>query len=201
MKTVVNVVVNAVATAVEPPGQTDGISMRWMLRVLNNVAASGVAGPPHPPAPTLPDGVASPPPAQEARSAHTRAAPAVAALRVWVVDDDAAVALYLSELLLDFGFEVCAYTDPNAALEAYRADPDGVDVVITDQRMPRLCGDELARAMLALRPQQRVILCTGYSDSMDRDKAQAMGISGYFKKPFDARALLGALTGPADPLD
>jgi len=182
-------------TQVCPPARHDPASVRWLLRVLNDSGRSaqgtptpsmGPAGPSEPEGPT------------EAAHPSTQATLSQGkALRVWVVDDDAAVAMFLSELLQDFGFEVTSFTDPRAALEAFLADPDGVDVVITDQRMPRLSGDALARAMLALRPHQRVILCTGYSDSIDRDKAHAMGIAAYFKKPFDSAALVSAITGPA----
>lgn len=182
-------------TQVCPPARHDPATVRWLLRVLNGSGGSAdglPASSAEPSEPTRPD---SPAPATATSPQPTP--PIGKGLRVWVVDDDAAVALFLSELLLDFGFEVASYTDAHAALEAFRAEPDGVDVVITDQRMPRLSGDELARAMLDLRPQQRVILCTGYSDSIDRDKARAMGISAYFKKPFDSAALVLAITGAA----
>ncbi len=89
-------------------------------------------------------------------------------LQVWVVDDDPVVALYLGELLHEHGFAVTTFADPQQALRAYEADPRCVDVVVTDQRMPELSGDLLARAMLKLRPQMRVILCTGYSDLIGR---------------------------------
>lgn len=116
-------------------------------------------------------------------------------LQVWVVDDDPVVALYLGELLHEHGFAVTTFADPKRALRAYEADPRCVDVVVTDQRMPELSGDLLARAMLRLRPQMRVILCTGYSDLIDEQRAMAIGVQHFFRKPFDAQALLRAVRG------
>ncbi|WP_170200704.1 response regulator [Ideonella azotifigens] len=115
--------------------------------------------------------------------------------RVWVVDDDPIVALYLGELLHEHGFAVTTFADPQAALHAYEADPRRVDVVVTDQRMPKLSGDVLASAMLRLRPQVRVILCTGYCDVIDERGALAIGVQHFFRKPFDAQALLRAVRG------
>lgn len=116
-------------------------------------------------------------------------------LQVWVVDDDPVVALFLSELLHEHGFAVTTFADPKQALRTYEADPRSVDVVVTDQRMPELSGDLLARAMLKLRPQMRVILCTGYSDLIDEQRALAIGVQHFFRKPFDAQALLRAVGG------
>lgn len=116
-------------------------------------------------------------------------------LQVWVVDDDPVVALFLSELLHEHGFAVTTFADPRQALRTYEADPRSVDVVVTDQRMPELSGDLLAHAMLRLRPQMRVILCTGYSDLIDEQRALAIGVQHFFRKPFDAQALLRAVGG------
>lgn len=112
---------------------------------------------------------------------------------MWVVDDDDVVALYLGELLREHGFAVTTFADPQHALGAFRADPGAVDVVITDQCMPSLYGDALARAMLRLRPHLHIILCTGYSDLVDEQSALAFGVRHFLRKPFDVRALLGAL--------
>lgn len=154
------------------------------------------AGPRHPfstwqrllSCPAAPAGPAPQPSAPTPAAARTRPA-----LQVWVVDDDPVVALYLGELLHEHGFAVTTFADPQQALRTYEADPRCVDVVITDQRMPALSGDLLAGAMLRLRPQMRVILCTGYSDQIDEQRALAMGVQHYFRKPFDAQALLRAV--------
>lgn len=48
---------------------------------------------------------------------------------------------------------------------------------------PHLTGKDLAGAMLSIRPDIPVILCTGYSDRIDENLAKAMGIGAYVKKP------------------
>ena len=126
--------------------------------------------------------------------------PALPGLRVWVVDDDPLVGLYLGELLQDQGLAATIFSDPCRALAAYEADPAALDVLVTDQRMPLISGEALARAVLARRPQLPVILCTAYSDQLDEPRALALGIRHFFRKPFDALALLRAIRGAAaDP--
>jgi PAS domain S-box-containing protein len=104
---------------------------------------------------------------------------------VMVVDDDPALTGYLKELLQKQGYEVTALTDSREALELFEQNPEAVDLLLTDQTMPRLAGDRLAQAMLAQRPDLPVILCTGYSDRIDAEKARQLNIRGYFTKPVD----------------
>lgn len=120
------------------------------------------------------------------------------ALQVWVVDDDPVIAFYLGDLLVEHGHVVTTMIDPRQALSACAADPHGVDVVVTDQRMPALSGEQLARAMLALRPQIRVILYTGDCEAIDGPRALTLGVQHFLRKPFDARALLQAVRGSAE---
>ncbi|MFZ5544035.1 MAG: PAS domain S-box protein [Pseudomonadota bacterium] len=112
---------------------------------------------------------------------------------IWVIDDEPAVSLYLGDLFEQHGYAVRAFEDPQQALQAYEAEPQAPDAVVTDQTMPRLSGDALARAMLQRRPALPVILCTGYNDRIDEPRALAMGIRAYFRKPFDAARLLQAV--------
>jgi FixJ family two-component response regulator len=110
-----------------------------------------------------------------------------------VIDDDPVVSLYLCEVLSLQGHEVQAFDAPAAALSRFRAAPREPDVVITDHAMPGLPGDELARGMLALRPDLPVILCTGHGDGFYEARAREAGVRCVLHKPFEAQALVEAL--------
>jgi CheY-like chemotaxis protein len=69
------------------------------------------------------------------------------------------------------------------ALEAFRAQPDRFDLVITDMTMPNMTGAELAPKLLDIRPDIPIILCTGFSEVINEEKAKAMGIREYILKP------------------
>jgi CheY-like chemotaxis protein len=81
------------------------------------------------------------------------------------------------------GFTADAETDPLRALEMFEKDPGAYDLVVTDQTMPGLAGADLARAVLEKRPDMPVIMCTGFSETMTRERAAELGVRGYLLKP------------------
>jgi len=113
--------------------------------------------------------------------------------RILVVDDEPALANYLAELLEGENYVVDVYTDSVKALNYFRADPQSIDAVITDQAMPDKSGIEIAGAMLALRPDLPVFLFSGYSDTID-ENTELFGIRRFFNKPVNATELLSVLS-------
>jgi CheY-like chemotaxis protein len=109
--------------------------------------------------------------------------------RLLVVDDEPAVATIMQRLLNHLGYTVEAFTDSARALEAYTKEPEAFDLVITDMTMPKLTGLAIARAMLALRPQQPIILYTGFSEAVDEEIASAEGIKALLAKPISQETL------------
>jgi YesN/AraC family two-component response regulator len=78
---------------------------------------------------------------------------------------------------------VTTRTSSTEALEAFRANPNKFDLVITDMTMPNMTGVQLSREMLLIRPDIPIILCTGFSENIDIKRANAMGIKGFLMKP------------------
>ncbi|MBM3223700.1 MAG: response regulator [Candidatus Tectomicrobia bacterium] len=109
--------------------------------------------------------------------------------RILFVDDEAALARMGQELLERLGYQVVTYTSSVEALEAFRAEPQRFDLVITDQTMPQLPGDVLATELRRLRPELPIILCTGLSYSITAERAQALGIAAFLMKPLVIRDL------------
>lgn len=108
------------------------------------------------------------------------------------VDDEGALAFLGQTMLTDLGYRVTSCTDGLEALKVYQSDPGSIDLVITDMNMPGLSGSELAAEIMKLRPDQPIILCTGYSDYMDTEKALKMGIKAFVMKPL-TRGFLASL--------
>jgi CheY-like chemotaxis protein len=57
------------------------------------------------------------------------------------------------------------------ALQAFKAQSGKVDLVITDMTMPNMTGDMLAREFKKLRPEMPIILCTGFSEHIEKKTA------------------------------
>jgi PAS domain S-box-containing protein len=109
--------------------------------------------------------------------------------RVLLVDDEEGLVAVGSEMLRRFGYTVASTTNGLEALELFRLSPSAYDVVVTDQTMPDIRGDELARKMLSIRPDVPIILCTGFSELVNERKAREIGIRRFLMKPVLIREL------------
>lgn len=75
----------------------------------------------------------------------------------------------------------------------FKAQPHHYDLVVTDQTMPNMTGDRLAKELLQIRPDIPIILCTGYSGWINERKAKSIGIRGFLLKPLVIRDLSAAI--------
>lgn len=110
--------------------------------------------------------------------------------KILVVDDDVLVANYLSRLFQTEGYEVNLFTESTKALKAFEEAPEKYHLMVTDQNMPTMTGAELVEAVLRVVPKFPVIMCTGYSETVDEQLAKRMGISYYLAKPINSKQLL-----------
>ncbi len=120
-------------------------------------------------------------------------------MRILFVDDESALVSLYRQVLERLGHQVTAFTDPRQALEAFRADPDGFDLVITDVTMPHMTGPDLTGDLLEIRPGMPVILCTGFSDAVSQEQIRQLGIFKVLMKPISAPELAEAIQA-AGPL-
>jgi CheY-like chemotaxis protein len=104
--------------------------------------------------------------------------------RVLLVDDEITQVKSIQNVLERLGYTVVATTDSLEALDLFRNDPTAFDLVITDQTMPRMTGIRLAKAVLLIRPDTPIILCTGFSETVDANEANSLGIRQFLMKPF-----------------
>jgi CheY-like chemotaxis protein len=102
---------------------------------------------------------------------------------ILVVEDEPSLLMVVSETLRDAGYVVWEAGDGESALLLIKSHPD-IDLLLTDVKMPGMNGYQLADAGLALRPELKVALMTGYAqDPLPKKIAQA----GFpvLHKPFD----------------
>ncbi|MBW2130550.1 MAG: PAS domain S-box protein [Deltaproteobacteria bacterium] len=102
---------------------------------------------------------------------------------ILLVDDEPGMIETLQLMLLRLNYKVEARTGSLDALQAFRANPDKFDLVITDMTMPHMTGIELAREILGIRSNIPIILCTGFSELVSEETAKAAGIKEFIMKP------------------
>jgi CheY-like chemotaxis protein len=107
--------------------------------------------------------------------------------RILFVDDEEIIVQSVRNMLLRLGYKVATVTDSEDALKLFSEKPSEFDLVMTDQTMPAMTGEDLGRELMRIRPDIPVILCTGYSDLISSEKAIAMGFQGFIMKPFTLR--------------
>ena len=108
---------------------------------------------------------------------------------ILVVDDEPAVGELLRQELLSLGYEVVLCASSTEAFETFQQDMARIALVLTDMTMPVMNGAELTRRIKQLCPATPVVLCTGFSEIMDEQKAKRMGIDGFLLKPVIKRQL------------
>jgi len=119
---------------------------------------------------------------------------------VLVLDDEAHLVSLWEESLQRYGYRTTAFTSSLAAREAFDTDPDGFDLVLTDNVMPEMTGMELARHVLGRRPEMPVIMATGFSELVSEETAQAAGIQTLILKPIVGSELAAAVRKALDAL-
>lgn len=105
------------------------------------------------------------------------------------IDDEEYLTVMADEMLTDLGYSVISKTGAREALALFKLDPSRFDLVITDQTMPNLTGLELAKEILALRPDMPIIMGTGFSYIVDAEKAKAAGIKAFVIEPLTKREI------------
>ena len=109
---------------------------------------------------------------------------------VMIVDDERSLVALAEETLAGLGYEPVGFDSSVAALQAFSAEPQRFDLVLTDDTMPDLTGTELAREIRKLRPDISIILMSGYSGPQLSERAQAVGIiADVLRKPLARREI------------
>ena len=105
---------------------------------------------------------------------------------ILIIDDEEIIAAMNKHRAEILGYQAVAMSSSKDALELFRNNPDDFDLIITDQTMPELTGDQLARELRAIRPDIPIIISTGYSSKISPKIAKDLGINAFTTKPIDA---------------
>ncbi|MCF6246349.1 MAG: PAS domain S-box protein [Desulfobacula sp.] len=103
--------------------------------------------------------------------------------QILLVDDEKAIIQIEKQVLERLGYQVTSFTSSLEALEFFSLHPERFDLVVTDMTMPNLSGDQLSKSLILIKPDLPIIICTGFSERMNKKKAEASGIKGFLTKP------------------
>ena len=101
---------------------------------------------------------------------------------VLLVEDDPGLRRLAARLLTKLGYTVVAAAGADSAVARYRDNVDGIDLLITDVFMPDVGGPELARRLLVIRPDLKVLYVSGSNEALESGALAAD--ANFLLKPF-----------------
>jgi PAS domain S-box-containing protein len=102
------------------------------------------------------------------------ALPLGAGQRVLLVDDEEPLVQLATRMLEELGYSPAGFTSSSAALAAFRADPQGFDALITDERMPEMPGSVLIREVRGVRRSLPIVLMSGYLGATESEADEVL---------------------------
>jgi PAS domain S-box-containing protein len=117
-------------------------------------------------------------------------------LRILAVDDDSLVLMNTVALLEDLGHQVVCASSGEAAMVSLNDNPD-LDLVITDQVMPKMTGLQLREAIRKVRPSLPVIIATGYAELPAGGRPDPLRLAKPFTQSELANAVIDAIGAPS----
>jgi PAS domain S-box-containing protein len=112
---------------------------------------------------------------------------------VLLIDDEQVIIEVGQEILRALGYNVLVATSGYEALQIFRRKKEAIALVILDMVMPGLSGGETFDQLKTIKPDVRVLLCSGYSLSGQATEILDRGCSGFIQKPFKLRELSAKL--------
>ena len=136
---------------------------------------------------------------EEARLAVTqKPAPGV---RILLTEDEDGVRDFAVRALRNQGYQVSAVGNAQHALDLFKAEQGGFDLLFTDVVLPDQNGLDMARLLVREKPTLRLLFTSGYMD--DKSRWPAIRDHGYrfLQKPYPVQELLRAIQETlAEPL-
>lgn len=111
--------------------------------------------------------------------------------KLLIVDDDSDIVQVLKMGLLQNGFSVEAFTNPQEALQSFKSDAESYYLVLSDIRMPAISGIELSKKVKEVNPNVKVVLMTDFEirDNEFSKIFPSTKVDGFVQKPIGIKDL------------
>jgi DNA-binding response OmpR family regulator len=119
------------------------------------------------------------------------------ALKILTVDDNPSITGCMPFIFAAPLYEVTSATDGDDALTKLNAAPNGYDVIIVDQKMPRLNGVELVQGIRERGITGKIVVLSAHLSPEIRDAYERAGVQFIMDKPFDVGELRSVVEGTA----
>lgn len=114
---------------------------------------------------------------------------------ILIIDDDNDIRELCKDMLGPLGYSVISAGSGNDGVNLFRQLKDDIKLVILDMIMPKMGGNEVFQALKTIKPDVKVLLCSGYSYNgfAGIDKLLQSGVKRFIQKPFTRQAIAAAI--------
>jgi CheY-like chemotaxis protein/two-component sensor histidine kinase len=107
---------------------------------------------------------------------------------ILVIDDELSIRIMAAKLLTNLGYQPFVVSSGEEAVEFLRTGK--VDLLLLDMLMePGMGGYQTYRQIKEFCPEQKALIASGFSESVEVKKAQELGAGAYIKKPYTLQEL------------
>lgn len=114
---------------------------------------------------------------------------------ILVIDDEADIRELCKDMLEPLGYTILLAGSGSDGINLFRTMKDKISLVIVDMIMPKMGGSEVFQALKTIKPDIKIILCSGYSHEgfAGIDKLLKSGAAGFVQKPFTRQSIAQAI--------
>jgi DNA-binding response OmpR family regulator len=109
---------------------------------------------------------------------------------VLVIDDDDMVADICREILQRSGYDVVIARSGKEAIDVFKENQNGIDMVILDMILPDMSGRDIYDRLKIVNPDLNVLFVSGYDLDAQMEDIMECGGDGFIQKPFNMDTLL-----------
>ena len=112
---------------------------------------------------------------------------------ILVVDDEEVICKLTTRILEHLGFTVLTAVDGREGVKVFHEHADEIICVLLDLTMPHMDGAETLEKLRAIRPDAKIILCSGYNEQALSQRFAGKGLDGFLQKPYTMETLKNKL--------
>lgn len=110
-------------------------------------------------------------------------------VRILVVDDEEMIRSVSFAMLEDLGYKAMLAATGKEAIDLFKSQPGGIDLVLLDQVMPDMDGVAVCRELRKIKPDIKVLLSSGFSQQEVSERFSGLELSGILPKPYNIENL------------
>lgn len=118
--------------------------------------------------------------------------PAPVSTSVLIIDDDEEIRKVTEMVLRRYGYQVRTADNGVSGIAVYEEHVNEIQAVLLDLTLPDMNGLEVGRALCAIRPDVRIVFCSGYGEREIAEQRNQCAV-GFLQKPYTMETLLSKI--------